>query len=104
MTRAITFDIPVKYRLIHLIGEDAYGTVCSAIYKPLNLRVAIKKIRPFGKKTFLVRALPELKLLIYFHNHGNIICILDKVVSLNLEKMDAVSLVWELREADLPKS
>ncbi|KAK5782400.1 mitogen-activated serine/threonine-protein kinase KSS1 PWA37_005406 [Arxiozyma heterogenica] len=103
MPRTITFDIPVQYQLIDLIGEGAYGTVCSAIYKPLNVKVAIKKIQPFSKKMFITRTLRELKLLRYFHDHENIISILDKVVPASVEKMDAVYLVQELMETDLQK-
>ena len=44
MARTITFDIPSQYKLVDLIGEGAYGTVCSAIHKPSGIKVAIKKM------------------------------------------------------------
>ena len=103
MSRTITFDIPSQYQLIDLIGEGAYGTVCSAIHKPSNTKVAIKKIEPFSKPMFVTRTLRELKLLRYFHNHENIISILDKVKLPSMEQMKAVYLIQELMETDLQK-
>lgn len=103
MSRTITFDIPSQYQLVDLIGEGAYGTVCSAIHKPTNIKVAIKKIQPFSKAMFVTRTLREIKLLRYFHSHENIISILDKVKPVSLEKMQAVYLIQELMETDLQK-
>ncbi|GMM53826.1 mitogen-activated serine/threonine-protein kinase [Maudiozyma humilis] len=103
MSRTITFDIPSQYQLIDLIGEGAYGTVCSALHKPSNTKVAIKKIEPFSKPMFVTRTLREIKLLRYFHNHENIISILDKVKPPSIEQMHAVYLVQELMETDLQK-
>lgn len=62
MPRTITFDIPAHYQLVDLIGEGAYGTVCSAVHKPSGTKVAIKKIQPFSKPLFVTRTLRELKL------------------------------------------
>ncbi|CCF58986.1 hypothetical protein KAFR_0F03900 [Kazachstania africana CBS 2517] len=103
MARTVTFDIPAEYQLIDLIGEGAYGTVCSAIHKPSNIKVAIKKIQPFSKNLFVTRTLREVKLLRYFHNHENVISILDKVRPISIEKMNNVYLVQELMETDLQK-
>lgn len=103
MSRTITFDIPSQYQLIDLIGEGAYGTVCSAVHKPSNTKVAIKKIEPFSKPMFVTRTLRELKLLRYFHNHENIISILDKVRPPSIDQMKAVYLIQELMETDLQK-
>ncbi|CCD24719.1 mitogen-activated serine/threonine-protein kinase KSS1 NDAI_0D04050 [Naumovozyma dairenensis CBS 421] len=103
MSRTITFDIPSQYQLVDLIGEGAYGTVCSAIHKPSGVKVAIKKIQPFSKAMFVTRTLREIKLLTYFHNHENIISILDKVKPISVNKLNAVYLVQELMETDLQK-
>lgn len=103
MSRTITFDIPSQYQLIDLIGEGAYGTVCSAIHKPSNTKVAIKKIQPFSKQMFVRRTLREIKLLRYFHNHENIISILDKVKPPSPNQMNAVYLIQELMDTDLQK-
>ena len=103
MSRTITFDIPTHYQLVDLIGEGAYGTVCSAIHKPSRTNVAIKKIQPFSKSMFVTRTLRELKLLRYFHDHENIISILDKVKPVTIDKLNAVYIVQELMETDLQK-
>ncbi|SMN18660.1 similar to Saccharomyces cerevisiae YGR040W KSS1 Mitogen-activated protein kinase (MAPK) involved in signal transduction pathways that control filamentous growth and pheromone response [Maudiozyma saulgeensis] len=103
MSRTITFDIPSQYQLVDLIGEGAYGTVCSAVHKPSNTKVAIKKIQPFSKPMFVTRTLREIKLLRYFHNHENIISILDKVKPPSIDEMKAVYLIQELMETDLQK-
>lgn len=49
-----------------VIGEGAYGVVCSAVHKPTGTKVAIKKIAPFDHSMFCLRTLRELKLLRYF--------------------------------------
>lgn len=48
----------------------------SALHKPSQQKVAIKKITPFDHSMFCLRTLREMKLLRYF-NHENIISILD---------------------------
>lgn len=103
MPRTITFDIPSQYQLQALVGEGAYGTVCSAIHKPTGIHVAIKKIQPFSKTMFVTRTLREIKLLRYFHDHENIISILDKIRPTTIDKMNAVYLVQELMETDLQR-
>lgn len=45
--RRIRFSVGDKYRVLEVIGEGAYGVVCSAIYRASGQRVAIKKIAPF---------------------------------------------------------
>lgn len=103
MSRTITFDIPPEYQLQSLVGEGAYGTVCSAIHKPTATRVAIKRIQPFSKPTFVVRTLRELKLLRHFQDHENVISILDKVRPMSAKQLDAVYVVQELMDTDLQK-
>ena len=103
MPRVITFDIPPQYQLVDLVGEGAYGTVCSAIHKQSNIKVAIKKIEPFSKPMFVTRTIHEIKLLRHFHNHENIISILDKIQPPSIDKMQAVYLVQELMETDLQR-
>lgn len=45
--RRIRFSVGTKYQVQEVIGEGAYGVVCSAIHRPSGQRVAIKKIAPF---------------------------------------------------------
>lgn len=58
------------YRVVDVIGEGAYGVVVSAIHRPTNSKVAIKKIAPFDHSMFALRTLRELKLLKYFAEEG----------------------------------
>lgn len=44
--------------------------VVSAIHRPTNSKVAIKKIAPFDHSMFALRTLRELKLLKYFAEEG----------------------------------
>ncbi|AAS51037.1 ACL191Cp [Eremothecium gossypii ATCC 10895] len=103
MPRTITFDIPSHYKLVDLIGEGAYGIVCSAIHKPTGTKVAIKKIQPFTRPMFVTRTLRELKLLKFFHSHENIISVLDIVRPTSYQDFEAVYLVQELMETDLQR-
>jgi mitogen-activated protein kinase 1/3 len=54
------------YRVLHSLGEGAYGTVVAAVHKPSGREVAIKKILPFEHTLFCLRTLRELKLLKFF--------------------------------------
>ena len=54
------------YKLLHSLGEGAYGTVVAALHKPSGKQVAIKKVLPFEHTLFCLRTLRELKLLRFF--------------------------------------
>ena len=54
------------YRILHSLGEGAYGTVVAAVHKPTGREVAIKKVLPFEHTLFCLRTLRELKLLKFF--------------------------------------
>lgn len=87
-----------------VIGEGAYGVVCSALHRESNRRVAIKKIQPLEHTMFALRTLREIKLLKYFQDSGaseNIISILDVVRPTSLENFKEVYLVQELMETDV---
>ena len=58
------------YRILHAIGEGAYGTVVAAIHKPSGRQVAIKKVLPFDHTLFCLRTLREIKLLKFFSESG----------------------------------
>ena len=55
-----------NYKILHRLGEGAYGTVASAQHIPSGREVAIKKILPFEHTLFCLRTLRELKLLKFF--------------------------------------
>ncbi|KAI9216121.1 kinase-like domain-containing protein [Blastocladiella britannica] len=95
-----TFHVGDDYELLDLIGEGAYGVVCSAIHKATGRKVAIKKIAPFDHAMFSLRTLREIKILRYFQ-HENIIGILDIVKPETLESFSEVYLIQELMETDM---
>lgn len=59
-----------QYKVSTVIGEGAYGIVCSAVHQPSGRKVAIKKITPFEHSMFCLRTLRELKLLKFLSESG----------------------------------
>ncbi|GAC98726.1 likely protein kinase [Pseudozyma hubeiensis SY62] len=101
---AISFRVGNKYKVCEIIGEGAYGVVCSAIHRATGQKVAIKKIQPFEHQMFALRTLRELKLLRFFQEcdvSENIISILDIIKPSTYEAFTEVYLVQELMETDL---
>ncbi|EQK99570.1 hypothetical protein G6O67_001365 [Ophiocordyceps sinensis] len=99
-SRKISFNVSEQYDIQDVVGEGAYGVVCSAIHKPSGQKVAIKKITPFDHSMFCLRTLREMKLLRYF-NHENIISILDIQKPRGYESFNEVYLIQELMETDM---
>jgi mitogen-activated protein kinase 1/3 len=100
----IRFNVGNRYRVCDVIGEGAYGIVCSAIHRATGQKVAIKKIQPFEHQMFALRTLRELKLLRYFQEcdvSENIISILDIVKPASYDVFQEVYLIQELMETDL---
>lgn len=56
--------------MLDVVGEGAYGIVCSAVHRPSGRKVAIKKIAPFDHSMFCLRTLRELKLLKFLSEAG----------------------------------
>lgn len=98
--RLKAFNVGDDYECSMLVGEGAYGTVCSAVHKPTGTKVAIKKITPFDHSVFCLRTLREIKLLKYF-NHENIVSILDMTKPKDFVSFKEVYLIQELMETDL---
>ncbi|KAF9267254.1 mitogen activated protein kinase-like protein [Marasmius fiardii PR-910] len=98
--RMTCFIVGNNYQPLDIIGEGAYGVVCSAIHLPSQRKVAIKRITPFDHSMFCLRTLREIKLLRHFH-HENIIAILDILQPPNIAQFNEVYLVQELMETDL---
>lgn len=94
------FNVGDQYEIVALVGEGAYGTVCSAIHKPTGQKAAIKKITPFEHSMFCLRTLREIKLLKYF-NHENIISMHEITKPTSLEAFKEVYLIQELMETDM---
>lgn len=100
----ISFNVGSKYKVCDVIGEGAYGIVCSAIHRATGQKVAIKKIQPFDHQLFALRTLRELKLLKFFQEcdtSENIISILDIVKPSSYDSFNEVYLIQELMETDL---
>lgn len=51
-SRKISFNVSEQYDIQDVVGEGAYGVVCSAMHKPSGQKVAIKKITPFDHSMF----------------------------------------------------
>jgi mitogen-activated protein kinase 1/3 len=64
------YDAGTQYQVLDVVGEGAYGIVCSAIHRPTSRKVAIKKIAPFDHSMFCLRTLRELKLLKFLSEAG----------------------------------
>ena len=45
-SRKISFNVSEQYDIQDVVGEGAYGVVCSAMHKTSGQKVAIKKITP----------------------------------------------------------
>ena len=66
------FEVEQRYEIREIIGQGAYGVVCSALDMKTNTLVAIKKIENvFDHRSLAKRTLRELKLCRYFQ-HENV--------------------------------
>jgi len=98
------FEVGENYKILHRLGEGAYGTVASARHIPSGRAVAIKKILPFEHTLFCLRTLRELKLLKFFSEacmNENIISILDIVKPPTLDDFTEIYFIQELMQTDL---
>jgi len=68
-----TFEVEKRYEVEEIVGQGAYGIVCSALDLKRNKKCAIKKISHiFDHRSLLKRTLREMKLLRCFH-HENVL-------------------------------
>lgn len=100
MGKKIVFNISSDFELKSLLGEGAYGVVCSAVHKPTGEVVAIKKIEPFARPLFALRTLREIKILKQF-SHENIISIFDIQRPEAFAQFNEVYIIQERMQTDL---
>jgi len=88
---------------VKILGQGSYGAVCSAIHKPTQKKVAIKKMDGvFEDEVDCKRILREINLLRKV-DHPYVINIIDVIEPKNLDTFDTVYVVLELAESDLKK-
>ncbi|KAF6004859.1 hypothetical protein F1559_003145 [Cyanidiococcus yangmingshanensis] len=99
------FDVPLvgnRYTLVSVIGEGAYGVVCSAVDNQTREKVAVKRIRRvFDEVPEAVRILRELRFLRLLRSHENIITIREVLIPSQRDSFNDVFVVFELMPADL---
>jgi len=99
------FFVDVRYRILKPIGGGSYGFVCSAIDEVTGEKVAIKKIaNVFNDLVDAKRILREIKLLLHFRNHENIVQVKDLMTfPPNTLNFKDVYIVTNLMESDLDR-
>ena len=97
------WDVGSDFKLIKLLGSGSYGSVCEAIYKPTNTRVAIKKVlNLFNDKVDCKRVLREVHLLRRL-NHPNVVKLYEILEPKDPETFDSIYLVMEYAQSDIKK-
>ena len=100
--KKVKFQVDSKYSILEIIGEGAYGVVCSAVDNTNGQRVAIKKIcGVFDIPSITKRTLRELKILKHF-KHDNVISIKEILrPPSNVNEFNDVYVVMDLMGSDL---
>lgn len=94
------FEVEQRYEVREIVGQGAYGLVCSALDLKTNQMVAVKKIENiFEHRSLAKRTLRELKLVRSFA-HENIMS-LERVMRPHSSTFNNLYLVSELMETDL---
>jgi hypothetical protein len=94
------FEVEQRYEIREVIGQGAYGVVCSALDHKTNSFVAVKKIENIlDHRSLAKRTLRELKLVRAFQ-HENILG-LERVMRPHSSTFNNIYLVSELMETDL---
>lgn len=106
--KARFFQAPLarnRYRVQSLIGEGAYGIVCSAVdISNNNQKVAVKRIlKCLETHPMATRVLRELKFLRMLSEHENIIQVKDVLLPSDIDKFNDTFVVFELMPTDLSR-
>lgn len=72
------FLVDSRYEIVRVLGKGSYGVVCSAIdtkssVSAMEHKIAIKKVtKIFNKDILLIRAIRELKFMMFSRGHKNV--------------------------------
>lgn len=107
VAKAEFFHAPLSshtYRILHVIGEGAYGVVCAAVNEASSERVAIKRIKSvLDSYPVATRILRELKFLRLLRHHENVVTVADVLVPGERDRFNDAFVVSELMPTDLSK-
>lgn len=107
VAKAEFFHAPLSshtYRILHVIGEGAYGVVCAAVNETTSERVAIKRIKSvLDSYPVATRILRELKFLRLLRHHENVVTVEDVLVPGERDRFNDAFVVSELMPTDLSK-
>ena len=97
------WEVGSDYECIKLLGQGSYGAVASALHKPTNKKVAIKKMDGvFEDEVDCKRILREVTLLRRL-KHPYVVELFDVIEPKNITTFDTLYVVLELAESDLKK-
>ena len=97
----VRFDVDVRYNVLDVVGQGAYGVVCAAHDEERDESVAIKKIfNPFEHTTCAKRTLREIRLLRLLQ-HENIIKLRTLLPPVRADGFKDLYIILDLMETDL---
>ena len=97
------WEVGSDYEIIKLLGSGSYGQVVSAIHKPTQTKVAIKKMDGvFEDEVDCKRILREVTILRRLR-HQYVVELFDLIKPKDLTSFDTLYVVLELAESDLKK-
>eukprot|EP00632_Arachnochrysis_sp_CCMP2950_P007176 CAMPEP_0185709096 /NCGR_PEP_ID=MMETSP1164-20130828/27936_1 /TAXON_ID=1104430 /ORGANISM="Chrysoreinhardia sp, Strain CCMP2950" /LENGTH=268 /DNA_ID=CAMNT_0028376569 /DNA_START=420 /DNA_END=1223 /DNA_ORIENTATION=+ len=97
----VRFDVDVRYNVLDVVGQGAYGVVCAAHDEERDESVAIKKIfNPFEHVTCAKRTLREIRLLRLLH-HDNVIRLRTLLPPVRADGFRDLYIILDLMETDL---
>jgi len=93
-----------KYNLVQVVGEGAYGIVCSGENIETGEMVAVKRVlKVFDEVAEATRVLREIKFLRLLAGHENIVSIKEVMLPGDKDKFNDVFVVFELMPTDLSR-
>mmetsp|Transcript_36038 Transcript_36038/g.111522 ORF Transcript_36038/g.111522 Transcript_36038/m.111522 type:complete len:435 (-) Transcript_36038:136-1440(-) len=97
----VRFDVDVRYDVLDVVGQGAYGVVCAAHDQVAGDPVAIKKIsNAFEHATYTKRTLREIRLLRLLQ-HDNVIRLRTLLPPVKSDGFKDLYIISDLMETDL---